>query len=127
MNIRACLRVVAVLAIFTSPIARSVALGAPESGKPPELPAGGGIPGTLEAPANFVWTGLPAFAVVDTNFTATVTAKDAQGSTLTSYAEPTTLETWLAFSPFAIGAFTSSNVTDRIYNTAFHDSRATIL
>ncbi len=83
--------------------------------------------GTLDPLASFVWSGLPASATIDTFVTPTVTAKDQQGATLTSYTDPTTLEMWLGFTPFAVGTSNAANTTNRIYNTAFHDSRATLL
>jgi hypothetical protein len=82
---------------------------------------------TLDPLASFVWSGLPASATIDTNLTPTVTAKDQLGATLTSYTDPTALDLWLAFTPFGLGGAISTNTTSRIYNTAFHDSRVTIL
>ncbi len=77
--------------------------------------------------ASFVWLSVPASATVDVNFAATVAAQDEFGVPATGYQEPTKIETVLPVLDRTIGTVNAANVTPVIYNTAFHDSRATML
>ena len=70
---------------------------------------------------------MPATATVDTNFPATVSALDEFGAPAMGYQEPTKIETVIAVLDRTVGTLNAANVTPNIYNTAFHDSRATLL
>jgi hypothetical protein len=77
--------------------------------------------------AGFEWSGLPVSTAQDTNFTATVTAVDDIGGTASGYTDATTLAPAVAVFDRSVGTLNTANNTDKIYNTAFHDSRATAL
>jgi len=79
------------------------------------------------APAYFAWSGLPTSVTQDTLFSVTATAKDNVGGTLTGYTDPTTVEVVMPFFDRTIGSSSSNTSTTKIYNTAFHDSRAQVI
>lgn len=75
----------------------------------------------------FVWTDLPTQTPTDAPITGTVTAVDDLGQTVSSYAEPTLVDTWMATLTQTVGSTTTTTNTSRVYNTTARDSRAQIL
>ncbi|WP_294231469.1 M36 family metallopeptidase [Prosthecobacter sp.] len=76
---------------------------------------------------SFVFSGLPASANVDTLFNATATAVDDQGGTVTSYADPTVVDILGSYLERTVGSNSTSTGTDKVHNTAAHDSRCQII
>ncbi|MBB5036428.1 M36 family metallopeptidase [Prosthecobacter dejongeii] len=75
----------------------------------------------------FVWTDLPTQTPTDAPITGTVTAVDDVGQTVSSYAEPTLVDTWMATLTQTVGSTTTATNTSRVYNTTARDSRVQIL
>ena len=75
----------------------------------------------------FVFTGLPSSASADTAFNATATAVDDQGGTVTSYTDPTVVDILGSYFDRTVGSTSTSTSTDKVHNTAAHDSRCQII
>ena len=75
----------------------------------------------------FAWSGLPTSINRDVLFNATATAVDDAGATVPDYADATDVDLLMAVFERTIGSSASSTTTDKVYNTAFHDSRTQII
>ncbi len=75
----------------------------------------------------FVFSGMPASASADTLFNATATAVDDLGGTVTSYTVATVVDILGSYFDRTVGSTTTATGTDKVHNTAAHDSRTQII
>ncbi|MCB1276553.1 M36 family metallopeptidase [Prosthecobacter sp.] len=75
----------------------------------------------------FVFSGMPATANADALFNATATAVDDQGDTVTSYTDPTVVDILGSYFDRVVGSTSATTSTDKVHNTAAHDSRCQII
>lgn len=75
----------------------------------------------------FVFSGLPASANSDTAFNATATAVDDLGGTVTTYTDSTVVDILGSYFDRTVGSTSTSTGTDKVHNTAAHDSRCQII
>jgi hypothetical protein len=77
--------------------------------------------------AGFTWTVPSTTQSRDTAFSVSVQAVDDLAQPVTGYTDATQLELWSGFSDRNTGTLNTSNVSTKIYNTAFQESRSTLL
>ena len=75
----------------------------------------------------FIFSDMPASATADTFFNATATAVDDLGGTVTTYADATVVDILGSYFDRTVGSTVTATGTDKVHNTAAHDSRCQII